>query len=215
MKLDTRLPDIRLHGILDPQIAAGRSLADLARQAADGGATILQYRAKTASTREMIEEASAIRKALIGTGVPLLINDRIDVALAVGAEGVHVGRDDMEPHLVRRLMGASAIIGATIKNKADIDRLADQGISYGCIGGVFPTNHKTNPDAPVGLEGFRVLRAYAHEKLGKVPVGAIAGITLANTPQVMQAGADGIAVIGALFANADPAAAARAFRQIL
>jgi thiamine-phosphate pyrophosphorylase len=208
-------PDIRLYGILDPQIAAGRSLAALARKAAEGGATILQYRAKQACAREMIAEAAAIHLALEGTGVPLLINDRVDVALAIGAEGVHVGRDDMEPRLARKLLGASAIIGATIKNLADLERLTGQQISYGCIGGVFPTSHKDNPDAPVGIDGFRALRTAAREKLGAIPVGAIAGITLANAPALMQAGADGIAVIGALFAGADPAQAAREFRRVL
>ncbi|MCA3668308.1 MAG: thiamine phosphate synthase, partial [Methylobacterium sp.] len=107
--------DITLYGIVDPQIARGRSLARLARTAADGGTTIIQYRAKEAVTRAMIAEARGIVAALSGTNVPLLINDRVDVALASGAQGVHLGREDMHPADARALLGPQAIIGATLK----------------------------------------------------------------------------------------------------
>ena len=109
-----------LYGIVDPQIARGRSLADLAAAAAKGGATLIQYRAKEASTRAMVREAKTIHAALAGTGVPLLINDRIDVALAAGAEGVHLGADDMELADARRLLGEDAIIGATLKQAGEL-----------------------------------------------------------------------------------------------
>ncbi len=195
------ITDLSLYGIIDPQIARGRSLADLAGSAARSGMTLLQYRAKEADTRTMITDARAIHKALEGTGVPLLINDRVDVALACRAEGVHVGRDDMSPTDARRILGPNAIIGATIKSSKDIDALADAPISYACIGGVFATVHKDNPDAPVGLDGFRNLRREAAARLGQLPVGAIAGITLANLGDVIAAGADGVAVIGAIFGS--------------
>ncbi|MBN8534547.1 MAG: thiamine phosphate synthase [Rhizobiales bacterium] len=202
--------NIRLYGIVDPQIARGRSLAMLARAAADGGATILQYRAKQACTRTMIAEARAIVAALAGTGVPLLINDRVDVALASGAQGVHLGREDMHPVDARALLGPESIIGATIKNRDDLMALRGQPIDYACIGGVFATNHKDNPDPPLGLDGFRALRAEARALLGGLPVGAIAGITRENVASQMKAGADGVAVIGSLFGEDDPRAAAHA-----
>jgi thiamine-phosphate pyrophosphorylase len=201
---------IRLYGIVDPQIAKGRSLAALARAAADGGATIHQYRAKEADTRVMIAEARAIVAALAGTGVPLLINDRVDIALASRAHGVHLGRDDMHPADARALLGPAAIIGATVKNRDDLVSLKGQPIDYACIGGVFSTAHKDNPDPPLGLEGFRALRAEARAVLGDLPVGAIAGIDASNAAGLFAAGADGIAVIGALFGGDDPRAAARA-----
>jgi thiamine-phosphate pyrophosphorylase len=207
--------DILLYGIVDPQIARGRSLADLAAAAAKGGATLIQYRAKDASTRDMVRESKAIRAALAGTGVPLLINDRIDVALASGAEGVHLGADDMELADARRLLGEAAIIGATLKHESELPYLASARIDYACIGGVFPTAHKDNADAPLGLDGYRDLREAARAALGPLPVGAIAGITAENAASVMAAGADGIAVIGATFASDDVEGATQALRAVL
>jgi thiamine-phosphate pyrophosphorylase len=207
--------DILLYGIVDPQIARGRSLADLAAAAAKGGATLIQYRAKDASTREMVREARAIHAALAGTGVPLLINDRIDVALASGAEGVHLGADDMELADARRLLGETAIIGATLKHAGELPYLASVRIDYACIGGVFPTQHKDNADAPLELDGYARLRQAAREKLGDLPIGAIAGITVANAASVMAAGADGIAVIGAMFESDDIEGATRVLRAAI
>jgi thiamine-phosphate pyrophosphorylase len=201
--------NIRLYGIIDPQIGKGRSLATLARMAADGGATIIQYRAKETGARAMIAEARAIVAALAGTDVPLLINDRVDIALASGAQGVHLGREDMHPVDARAILGPQAIIGATVKNRDDLLSLRGQPIDYACIGGVFATAHKSNPDPPLGLEGFRSLRAEARTLLGDLPVGAIAGIDAGNALSLTEAGADGIAVIGALFSSHDPRAAAR------
>jgi thiamine-phosphate pyrophosphorylase len=201
--------DIRLYGILDTQIARGARLAEQAAAAARGGVTLLQYRAKQAATAEMIAEARLIRAALAGTGVPLIINDRVDVALVAGAEGVHLGREDMTAADARALMGPRAIIGATIKNEADIRALQGAPVDYGCIGGVFATSHKDNPDPPVGLDGLRHLRALGRALLPGLPIGAIAGIHAGNAGDVMVAGADGIAVIGAIFAQTDPGQAAR------
>lgn len=200
---------IDVYGIIDPQVSRGRNLAQLARAAVQGGVTILQYRAKDFPTRDMITEARNIVLALKGTGVPLLINDRVDVALAAGAAGVHLGREDMRPKDARALLGPLAIIGATIKNEADITFLSTQPIDYACIGGVYATAHKDNRDAPLGLAGFRALRASAREVLGDIPVGAIAGITAQNASALIEAGADGVAVIGAIFADDDPTKAAR------
>ncbi|MCA3594878.1 MAG: thiamine phosphate synthase [Methylobacterium sp.] len=207
--------NITLYGIVDPQIARGRSLAHLARAAADGGTTIIQYRAKEAVTRAMIAEARGIVAALSGTNVPLLINDRVDVALASGAQGVHLGREDMHPADARALLGSNSIIGATVKDRDDLLALRGQPVDYLCIGGVFATSHKDNPDPPLGIPGFRALRAEAREWLGHIPVGAIAGITVENAGALMEAGADGVAVIGALFAGEDPCRAAKAFLPVL
>jgi len=207
--------DILLYGIVDPQIARGRSLADLAAAAAKGGATLIQYRAKDASTREMVREAKAIHEALSGTGVPLLINDRIDVALAAGAEGVHLGADDMALADARRLLGEAAIIGATLKHAGELPYLASVRIDYACIGGVFATQHKDNADAALGLDGYRSLRKAARAALGELPISAIAGITAQNAASVMAAGADGIAVIGAMFGGDDVEGATQKLRAVL
>ncbi len=206
---------IRLYAIVDPQIARGRDLAVLARQAAEAGVTLLQLRAKDMPTRAMVSQARAVREALGGTGVPLLINDRVDVALASGADGVHLGRDDMAPADARRLMGPAAIIGATVKTVEEVAALAGQPIDYACIGGVFATSHKDNPDPPLGVEGFRALRAAARQAFGPLPVGAIAGITADNAASLLEAGADGVAVIGAVFGGEAVAHSVRRMREAL
>jgi thiamine-phosphate pyrophosphorylase len=207
--------DLSLYGIVDPQIGQGRALADIARSAALSGMTLLQYRAKQLDTRSMVAEARAIKAALLGTGVPLLINDRVDVALAVQADGVHIGNDDMIPADARDLLGPKAIIGATVKSVTDVDSLVGAPIDYICIGGVFGTQHKDNPDPPLGVAGFAALAAYARKRLGPMPVGAIAGIDAANAGSLIKAGADGLAVIGALFAKGDVAVATRIMAQAI
>ncbi|MFC5420537.1 thiamine phosphate synthase [Bosea eneae] len=204
--------DITLYGIVDPQIAKGRSMADMARAAVEGGATLIQLRAKTETTREMVREARAIRSALHGTNVPLLINDRVDVALASGADGVHLGADDMKLVDARRLLGPRAIIGATLKHESELPELASAKIDYACIGGVFATTHKDNAGAALGVDGLKALRQAAARVLGALPIAAIAGITAANAGSVIAAGADGVAVIGALFGGDDISEAARDLR---
>ena len=203
-------PDIRLYGILDQDRLAGHDLADLAARSVAGGVTILQLRDKHGSTRQMIESARAIRAAIAGK-VPLLINDRVDVALASGAEGVHLGREDMLPAEARRLLGPGAIIGVTLKNTADLAALDPETVDYGCIGGVFATTSKDNPDPPVGLDGLATLRHAA--SASGLPVGAIAGIDLAKTAACIGAGADGVAIISALYLTEDVEGTARAFRR--
>lgn len=205
--------DYRLNALVDASLADIAPLAELAAIAARHGATIIQYRDKHASTRRMIEQARLIAQALRGTGVPLVINDRVDVALAAGADGVHLGADDMEAETARRLLGADAIIGLTVKSIADAERVAETSADYACIGGVFETTSKVNPDSPVGLEGLKELRDFLRRKRPDMPVGAIAGITLERVPSIITAGADGVALISALFRAANIAAATEEFRR--
>jgi thiamine-phosphate pyrophosphorylase len=121
----------------------------------------------------------------------------------------------MELADARRLLGPDAIIGATLKNAGELPYLASAPIDYACIGGIFGTVHKDNPDAPLGLAGLATLRRETARALGPLPVGAIAGINAANAASVIAAGADGVAVIGALFAGADAKAAARELRAVV
>lgn len=204
--------DIRLHAILDPSRTAGRSLADLARAAIAGGATILQYRDKDAPTWTMVARTREILDAASGSGVPVIVNDRVDVALAAGAHGVHVGQEDMHPEDARRLLGPTAIIGQTVKSAAHAAAVPLEAVDYVCVGGVFATSSKVNPDAPVGLDGLAALVAALRARRADLPIGAIAGITADNASAVIAAGADGIAVISEIFMAADPEAAARALR---
>jgi thiamine-phosphate diphosphorylase len=204
--------DLRLYGIIDPTRTLGRDLVPLVRAAIAGGCTLIQYRDKQADTRAFVERARAIKAALEGERVPLLINDRVDVALAAEADGVHVGQEDMHPADARRLLGPAAIIGITIKTPAQADELYRMPVDYACIGGVFATGSKLNPEPPVSLDGFSRIAFRARLAGGNIPVGAIAGIDHANAASVIAAGADGVAVISAIFAAENVEAAARRLR---
>jgi thiamine-phosphate pyrophosphorylase len=206
--------DLRLYGIIDPERTAGRDPVELVRQAVSGGATLIQYRDKHGEGRHLVELARALKAALEGTGVPLLINDRVDIALAAGADGVHLGQDDMHPNDARELLGPRAIIGLTLKMPEQADILASMPVDYGCIGGVFATVSKNNPAPPIGLDGLH--RVLSRARLAfRGPIGAIAGIDASNAQAVIAAGADGVAVISALFMAADPQAEARRLRGIV
>ncbi|MDK9697232.1 MAG: thiamine phosphate synthase [Siculibacillus sp.] len=204
--------DIRLHAILDPTHTRGRPLAEMTRAAIAGGATILQYRDKDASTWTMMSRTREILAAADGSGVPVIVDDRVDVALAAGAHGVHVGQTDMHPDDARRLLGPLAIIGRTIKSLDHVAAVPLDSVDYVCVGGVFATASKDNPDPPVGLAGLAGLVAAMKARRSDLPVGAIAGITIENTPEVIAAGADGIAVISEIFMADDPEAAAATLR---
>lgn len=207
--------DHSLYVIVDPSAAKGRDLVWLAREAAHGGATLIQYRDKHSGGRAMVAQARAIVAALAGTGVPLLVNDRVDVALAAGAQGVHLGQDDMQPADARLLLCPEAILGRTVKNADDAQALHDEPVDYACIGGVFATPTKNNPDPPVGLDGLRRLRALVASARPGLATGAIAGIHAGNAADVIAAGADGIAVVSAVIGAPAPAAAARDLMEIV
>src|ERR1700686_3115118 len=207
--------DVRLYALVDPERAGGRDLAELAWLIARGGATLVQLRDKLNSTRAMVETARAIRSRLAPLGVPLLVNDRADVAFAAGADGVHLGRDDMAVEDARRLLGPHAVIGLSIKTLEQAAQAPLEHLDYVCIGGVFAPSSKDNPDPPIGLAGLRSIFAKMRARDPDLPIGAIAGIDASNADAVIAAGADGIAVISALSLAGDPAAAARALRQIV
>ena len=207
--------DLSLYVLVDPAVARRKPLDRLAADAVEGGATLVQLRDKQGSTRTLIEEARAIKDAIRASQVPLIVNDRADVALAAGADGVHVGRDDIDPVTLRRMLGPRAIIGVSIKNEADIAALAAGAVDYACIGGVFATTSKDNPDPPIGLGGFRRLHALLRERAPQLPVGAIAGINEQNAGEIVGAGAEGIAVISAVIAADNAKDAARRLRAIV
>ncbi|TVR07235.1 MAG: thiamine phosphate synthase [Salinarimonadaceae bacterium] len=207
--------DIRLYAILGPGDTRGRDLAQCAAAAVAGGATVIQYRDKQSEGRDLVANARAIKRAIAGSGASLLINDRIDVALAAEADGVHLGQNDIAPEDARRLLGPDAIIGLTLKMTDHARALEGQPIDYSCIGGVFATTSKDNPDPPVGLDGLARIEAIARTALPGAPVGAIAGIGLREIPAVIGAGADGVAVISAIFGHDDIEKAARILRDAI
>jgi len=207
--------DLRLNAIVDPERANGRPLVELTRMVVAGGATLIQLRDKHGSTRRMIEEARAIHTVLAGTGVPLVINDRVDVALAAEADGVHVGQGDMRVEDARRLLGSSAIVGLSIKTVAQANAAPVDLLDYAGVGGVYATASKDNPDPPIGIAGLRDIVAALRVRRRDLPICGIAGIDASNAAPVVAAGADGVAVISALSAQNDPQAAARQLRAIV
>jgi thiamine-phosphate pyrophosphorylase len=207
-------PDLRLYALLDPAVAGGRSLTDLASFIA-GSATLVQLRDKRGSTRAMIEEARALHDILEPKGVPLLINDRVDVALAAQADGVHIGQDDMAAADARLLLGRTAIIGLSINTVALAQAAPLDMLDYVAIGGVYGTTSKDNTKPPIGISGLRdIVRTVRARKAG-FPICAIAGINHTNAGEVIETGADGVAVISALSLAPAPEDAARNLRSVV
>lgn len=187
----------RLYAITDASLS-GISHAEQVERLSLGGARMIQLREKRKSAREFFIEAEAALRVARERGVRLIINDRVDIALALDADGVHLGQDDMPPEAARRILGASAIIGFSTHNLAQAVAAASLPIDYLAFGPLFPTSSKENPDAVVGLDGLRRVRS----SLPSLPLVAIGGITPANAPEVLAAGADSLAVVSALLADA-------------
>lgn len=211
--------DLRLNAIVDPERAGGHPLDELARLCAEGGATLIQLRDKTSDTRLMVGTARAIVKVLAPLRVPFVVNDRVDVALAAGADGVHLGQDDMDAADARRLLGARAIIGLSVKNEREAEAAPVELIDYIGSGGVYVTMSKQQKNPPIGPAGLSriiaVLHRRAQQQQKPLPVCGIAGIDAGNAAEVIAAGADGVAVISALSLAPDPKAAARGLRLIV
>lgn len=200
---------LRLCLVTDRGLAAGRSVIDVALAAARGGATMVQLREKDATTRAFVEEARALKAALAPLGVPLAINDRLDVALAIDADGLHVGQDDMPVEAARRLIGPGKFIGLSITAVDQVLRPDAAAADYLGVGPIYAQQTKVDAAAPLGLDGLRRIRGLT----GK-PVVAIGGLTPDNSAPALAAGADGLAVVSAIVAAADPEAVARRFRAL-
>lgn len=197
--------DLTLYLIVDPRRCEGRAPLAVVEAAVAGGVTAVQLRDKQGSTRRLVHEARRLKAWLAGRAVPLLVNDRVDVALAAAADGVHLGQDDMAPADARRLLGPDAVIGLTVRSLAEARAAPRDVVDYVSIGGVFATASKDNPEPPCGLEGLRRIAAALD-----MPRVAISGIDHGNAADVIGAGVDGVAVISAICAAPDPRAASAA-----
>ena len=202
--------DLSLYLVIGPGHCAGRDMADVAEAAARGGATLVQLRDKASTTRRQIDGARRLRARLAPLGVPLLINDRVDVALAAAADGVHLGQSDMDPADARRLLGGEAIVGVTVHTLDEARAVPRDRVDYVSIGGVFATASKNNPNPPIGVAGLAEIAA-----LFDLPLVAIAGITRDNAASVIACGVAGVAVISAVCAAPDPRAAAADLRALV
>ncbi len=207
--------DLRLYAIVDPENTGGHDLIDLARAVAAGGATLVQLRDKVNDTAQMIEEARRLKTALAPFGVPLIVNDRVDVALAAGADGVHVGQEDLAVADVRRMLGPAPFIGLSIRTAEQAAAAPLALLDYVGVGGVYGTMSKVSGKSPIGLDGLRAVIQVMRARIGNFPSCGIAGITAANAEAVIAAGADGVSVISALSHSPDPQAAAHELRAVV
>jgi thiamine-phosphate pyrophosphorylase len=193
------LSDTRLYPLTDRHLS-GLSHAAQVSVLSDRGATVIQLREKLLTPREFYKEAAEALAVGRARGVKVIINDRVDIALALNAGGVHLGQEDLPPEAARRLLGNEAIIGFSTHNLEQALLAAKMPIDYVAIGPIFATFTKHSLNSPVGLEGLRLVRA----ALGNIPLVAIGGITSKNGPDVVQAGADAIALIRDLWAAPQP-----------
>lgn len=196
--------DLSLYLVLDPGLCRVHSMVETARLAVAGGATMVQLRDKEAGTAGLVDTGRALKQALAGSGVPLIVNDDVEAAMAIGAAGVHVGQEDRPAMEVRERIGPEMILGLSIDRKAHARVVDPLVVDYVGVSPVFATATKPGHRPPVGLDGLARLAA-----LSPVPAVAIGGLKVGHVPAVMSAGASGLAVVSAICGQPDPQAAAR------
>jgi thiamine-phosphate pyrophosphorylase len=195
--------DLSLYLVIGPDATAGRDVTSVALAAVRGGATMVQLRYK-AGTSEITQSAREVIEVLRPTGVPVIINDRVDLARALGAQGVHVGQNDTAPAEARRVLGEDAIVGLSITDPDQLETVDPTVVDYLGVGPIFPTGSKPDAAPAIGVEALSRIASSV-----RLPVAAIGGITAANAANVIRAGADGLAVVSAICAADNPEEAAR------
>ena len=198
--------DLSLYLVTDPRLCARHGLVETVVAAVRGGVTIVQLRDKQATDGELIDQARELKVALAGSGVPLIINDRLTVAVESGADGLHLGQDDGDVAAARAALGEQAILGLSVQNHQQLARLEPAALDYLGLGPVFATSTKRNHAKPLGFGGLAALVADS-----PLPAVAIGGLEAQHMGKVRATGAKGPAVVSAICGQADPEAAARAF----
>lgn len=201
-------PDYSIYLVTDEGCLQGRALLDCVREALDGGVTLVQYRAKTAASAEMYDEALQLKALCDSFKVPLIINDRLDIAMAVGAAGVHLGQDDLPCAAARRILGEDYLIGVSAHNPAEAKAALLCGADYLGCGAVFGTATKADVKK-LGTEGLEAIC-----KAKGLPVVGIGGVTADNYREVRAAGADGAAIVSGILAQPDIRATVRAIARV-
>lgn len=204
------LQALRLYLVTDQASAGARTLTDVVAAAVQGGVTCVQLREKQLNTRDFLAQAMLLKTLLAPHNIPLVINDRVDVALACAAQGVHLGQSDMPVAQARRLLPPEVFIGWSVQTLADVARSASLPVDYLGVSPIHATPTKTDTQVPWGLDGLRQVRSAT-----TLPLVAIGGIHAGNARAVLAAGADGLALVSALCAAPDPRAAAAALRQLM
>ena len=199
--------DYSLYLITDRSFLKGRSLKTVVEKAILGGSSIVQVREKNISTREFYKVASEVKEVTDYYKVPIIINDRIDIAQAIDADGVHLGQDDMHLSIARKILGKNKIIGISAGNLEEALEAQENGADYLGIGAIFFTGTKKDIDIPIGIEGLRDIYSRIN-----IPAVAIGGINESNFREVLSTDVDGISVISAILNKDDIAAAAKALK---
>lgn len=199
-----------LYLVTDRGLCGARPVEEVVLLAVKGGVSVVQLREKGLPTRRFIEQASRIKEILTPFSVPLIINDRVDVALGVGADGIHIGQGDMPYDVARRLMGPEAIVGLSVETWEDVENAQDLDVDYLGVSPVFETPTKMDTKAAWGLDGLARIKAFSRH-----PLVAIGGLGRENAEAVIRAGADCIAVVSAICSAEDPLIAARELSGII
>lgn len=202
--------ELKLYLVTDRGLAGERAIEDIVKEAVEGGVTMVQLREKDIATRDFIALALRLKDVLKPYGVPLIINDRVDVALASDADGVHIGQSDMPYTIARKLLGPSKIIGLSVENFEQIEEANSLDVDYIGVSPVFATPTKTDTAGPFGLDGLRkAVRMSVH------PTVAIGGMNERTAADVMACGTDGIAVVSAIVCAPDPKESSKNLLQIV
>lgn len=202
--------DYSLYLVTDRELAGDRPILEIVKAAVQGGVTCVQLREKDCSTLDFIDQALAIKNFLKARGVPLIINDRVDVALAIEADGVHLGQTDMPLNIAQKIIGDSMIIGISAESLEDAVEAEKGGADYLGVSPIYATPTKTDTAPPLGLDGLRMIRAAV-----RLPLVGIGGLNRDNSAAVIENGGDGVAVVSAIVAADDPAAAAANIKQVI
>jgi thiamine-phosphate pyrophosphorylase len=202
--------DLLLYLCTDRVLSMGRPILQAVEDALEGGVTMVQLREKDASAREFYEIALKVRALTKSRRIPLVINDRLDIALATGADGLHIGQSDLPLPDARRLAGKALFIGVSVSSPEEAARAEAEGADYLGAGAVYPTGSKADAGDAIGLERFRLICSAV-----KIPVVGIGGVNAENAEALMRAGAAGISVISALLSQSDIREAARCLRAVL
>ena len=202
--------DYSLYLVTDRGLSGGRPTRDIVESAIRGGVTCVQLREKSGTTKDFIREAIGIKDLLATAGIPLIINDRLDVALAVRADGVHLGQKDMPLEMARTITGGRLIIGISVESVSDAAAAEKGGADYLGVSPIYATPTKTDTAPALGLEGLSEIR-----RTVKLPLVAIGGLNRDNAAAAIQSGADGIAVVSAIVAAADPEQAANDLARVI
>ena len=202
--------DYSLYLVTDRGLSKGRPTLDIVRSAVQGGVTCVQVREKECSTLDFIEQAQSIKEYLQSKGVPLIINDRVDVALAVKADGVHLGQTDMPLDMAKNIIGDSMIIGISAESLEDAIAAEKGGADYLGVSPIYATPTKTDTAPPLGLEGLQTIR-----KRVNLPLVGIGGLNRDNAAAVIRHGGDGVAVVSAIVAADDPMQAADELKHLI